>query len=129
MADLSNVRIDGTRLWDSLMEMAKIGATPKGGVKRLTLTDLDRQSRQLFQKWCEAAGCAVTVDEMGNMFAIRPGKQEGPPTYMGSHLDTQPAGGRYDGILGVLSGLAALRAIHESGMETDYPVGVVNWTK
>ena len=76
MADLSNVRIDGARLWDSLMEMAKIGGTPKGGVKRLTLTDLDRQSRELFRKWCEAAGCTVTVDEMGNMFAqaARPGQ-------------------------------------------------------
>ena len=76
MADLSNVRVDGTRLWDSLMEMAKIGATPKGGVKRLTLTDLDGQSRKLFRKWCEAAGCSVTVDEMGNMFARRPGQDQ-----------------------------------------------------
>ena len=82
MADLSNARVDGTRLWDSLMEMAKIGATPKGGVKRLTLTDLDRQSRQLFQKWCEAAGCTVTVDEMGNMFARRPGQaKRSPPSW------------------------------------------------
>ena len=96
MSDLSNVRIDGARLWDSLMEMAKIGATPKGGVKRLTLTDLDRQSRELFRKWCEAAGCTVTVDEMGNMFARRPGEDNTlAPVMMGSHLDTQPTGGKY----------------------------------
>src|SRR5215471_882964 len=106
MADLSNVRIDGARLWDSLMEMAKIGATPKGGVKRLTLTDLDRQSRQLFRKWCETAGCSVKVDGMGNMFARRPGADNAlPPVMMGSHLDSQPTGGKFDGSLGVLAGL------------------------
>jgi acetylornithine deacetylase/succinyl-diaminopimelate desuccinylase-like protein len=99
------------------------------GMARLSLSDHDKDVRDWFKASAESYGCDVHVDEMGNMFAIRPGKQAGPPTYMGSHLDTQPAGGRYDGILGVLSGLAALRAIHESGMETEYPVGVVNWTK
>jgi len=96
---------------------------------RLALSDHDRDVRDWFKASAESYGCDVHVDEMGNMFAIRPGKQAGPPTYMGSHLDTQPAGGRYDGILGVLSGLAALRALHVSGVETEYPVGVVNWTK
>ena len=79
MSDLSNVRINGSRLWDSLMEMAKIGATPKGGCKRLTLTDVDKQGRELFRRWCEAAGCAVAVDEMGNMFARRPGEDDSRP--------------------------------------------------
>src|SRR5438067_16612 len=106
MADLSNVRIDGQRLWDSLMEMAKIGATPKGGCKRLTLTDLDRQARDLFASWCRAAGCSLSVDEMGNMFARRPGTEPTlPAVMMGSHLDTQPTGGKFDGALGVLGAL------------------------
>ena len=99
------------------------------GMARLALSDHDKDVRDWFKASAESYGCDVHIDEMGNMFAIRPGKQEGPPTYMGSHLDTQPAGGRYDGILGVLSGLAALRTIHESGIETEYPVGAVNWTK
>src|SRR5580704_5884761 len=129
MADLSNVRVDGTRLWDSLMEMAKIGATPKGGVKRLTLTDLDGQSRKLFRQWCEAAGCSVIVDEMGNMFARRPGQDNTlAPVMMGSHLDTQPTGGKFDGALGVLGALEAMRALKEAGYETNAPVEIVNWT-
>ncbi|HSV01520.1 MAG TPA: Zn-dependent hydrolase [Roseiarcus sp.] len=129
MADLSNVRIDGARLWDSLMEMAKIGATPKGGVKRLTLTDLDRQSRQLFRKWCEAAGCSVTVDEMGNMFARRPGADNAlAPVMMGSHLDTQPTGGKYDGALGVLGALEVVRSLNDLGIRTRRPIEVANWT-
>jgi len=129
MADLSNVRIDGARLWDSLMEMAKIGATPKGGVKRLTLTDLDRQSRQLFRKWCEAAGCSVTVDEMGNMFARRPGEDNAlAPVMMGSHLDTQPTGGKYDGALGVLGALEVVRSLNDLNIRTRRPIEVANWT-
>src|SRR5579859_1019321 len=109
MADLSNIRIDGGRLWDSLMEMAKIGATPKGGCKRLTLTDLDRQGRDLFASWCRGAGLGITVDEMGNMFARREGSQSGlPPVVMGSHLDTQPTGGKFDGVLGVLGALEVM---------------------
>ncbi len=129
MADLSNVRVDGTRLWDSLMEMAKIGATPKGGVKRLTLTDLDRQSRQLFQKWCEAAGCAVTVDEMGNMFARRPGEDNSlAPVMVGSHLDTQPTGGKFDGALGVLGALEVVRSLNDLNIRTKRPIEVANWT-
>ena len=129
MADLSNVRIDGARLWDSLMEMAKIGATPKGGVKRLTLTDLDGQSRKLFQKWCEVAGCTVTVDEMGNMFARRPGEDNSlAPVMMGSHLDTQPTGGKYDGALGVLGALEVVRSLNDLNIRTRRPIEVANWT-
>jgi beta-ureidopropionase / N-carbamoyl-L-amino-acid hydrolase len=129
MADLSNVRVDGARLWDSLMEMAKIGATPKGGVKRLTLTDLDRQSRELFRKWCEAAGCSVTVDEMGNMFARRPGEDNSlAPVMMGSHLDTQPTGGKFDGALGVLGALEVVRSLNDLNIRTRRPIEVANWT-
>jgi beta-ureidopropionase / N-carbamoyl-L-amino-acid hydrolase len=129
MADLSNVRVDGARLWDSLMEMAKIGATPKGGVKRLTLTDLDRQSRELFRKWCEAARCTVTVDEMGNMFARRSGGDDSlAPVMMGSHLDTQPTGGKYDGALGVLGALEIVRSLNDLNIRTRRPIEVANWT-
>ena len=129
MADLSNVRIDGTRLWDSLMEMAKIGATPKGGCKRLTLTDLDRQARELFRNWCEAAGCTVKVDEMGNMFARRPGEDDAlAPVMMGSHLDTQPTGGKFDGALGVLGALEVVRSLNDLNIRTRRPIEVANWT-
>ena len=101
----NNLRIDGARLWNSLMEMAKIGATDKGGVRRLALTDLDRQSRDLFRQWCEEAGCTVTHDAMGNMFARRPGRDDSlPPIVTGSHLDSQPTGGKFDGAYGVLAG-------------------------
>ena len=129
MADLSNIRIDGTRLWDSLMEMAKIGATPKGGCKRLTLTDLDRQGRELFASWCKAAGCSIAVDEMGNMFARRPGTEDGlPPVMMGSHLDTQPTGGKFDGVLGVLGALEVVRSLNDLKLKTKYPIEIANWT-
>ncbi len=125
----SNLRINGQRLWDSLMEMAQIGATPKGGCNRQTLTDLDRQGRDLFRRWCEAAGCTVTVDEMGNMMARRPGRRdELPPVVIGSHLDTQPTGGKYDGVAGVLSGLEIVRTLNDLQYETDHPIMVVNWT-
>jgi len=129
MADLSNVRINGARLWDSLMEMARIGATPKGGCKRLTLTDLDKQSRQLFRKWCEAEGCTVKVDEMGNMFARRPGADDAlPPVMMGSHLDTQPTGGKFDGALGVLGALEVVRSLNDLKIKTRRPIEIANWT-
>ncbi len=129
MADLSNVRVNGARLWDSLMEMAKIGATPKGGCKRLTLTDLDRESRNLFRRWCEAEGCAVKVDEMGNMFARRPGEDETlAPVMVGSHLDTQPTGGKFDGVLGVLGALEVVRSLNDLKIKTRRPVEVANWT-
>ena len=129
MADLSNVRINGARLWDSLMEMAKIGATPKGGCKRLTLTDLDKESRELFRRWCEAEGCTVKVDEMGNMFARRPGEDPSlPPVIVGSHLDTQPTGGKFDGVLGVLGALEVVRSLNDLNIKTRYPIEVANWT-
>jgi N-carbamoyl-L-amino-acid hydrolase len=111
------------------MEMAQIGATPKGGCNRQTVTDLDRQGRDLFRRWCEAIGCKVSVDEMGTMMALRPGRRpELPPVVVGSHLDTQPTGGKFDGVGGVLSGLEVLRTLHDLGYETDHPVMLVNWT-
>ncbi len=126
---MQNLQIDTRRLWDSLMETAQIGATPKGGLCRLTLTDLDRQVRDWFKAQCEALGCSVTVDDMGNMFARRPGKNPAlPPIAMGSHLDTQPTGGKFDGVLGVLAALEALRTLHETGYETNAPIEIVNWT-
>ena len=105
---MQNLQIDAQRLWDTLMETAKIGGTAKGGICRLTLTDLDRQVRDWFKAQCEALGCTVSVDEVGNMFARRPGKNDSlPPIAMGSHLDTQPTGGKFDGVLGVLGALEA----------------------
>ena len=129
MTDLRNLSIDGQRLWDSLMEMAKIGATPKGGCCRLALTDLDRQGRDLFVRWCEAAGCSVRVDKMGNIFARRPGRDDSlAPVMTGSHLDTQPTGGRFDGVFGVLAGLEVVRSLNDLGIETERPVEVAVWT-
>ena len=129
MSDLSNVRINGQRLWDTLMEMAQIGGTPKGGCKRLTLTDLDKQGRELFRRWCEKEGCTVKVDEMGNMFARRAGVDDDlPPVMMGSHLDTQPTGGKFDGVLGVLGALEVVRSLNDLKIETRRPIVVVNWT-
>ena len=124
-----NLRIDGQRLWDSLMEMAKIGATEKGGVCRLALTDLCKQSRDLFIKWCEEAGCTIKIDKMGNIFARRPGRDNHlAPVLTGSHLDSQPTGGRFDGVYGVLSGLEVLRSMNDLGIETERPFEVVVWT-
>ena len=128
MAPLPNLRIDGARLWDELMETAAIGATAKGGINRLTLTDLDRQVRDWFKVRAEKLGCTVTVDSMGAMFARRPGRADIPPIAMGSHLDTQPTGGKFDGVLGVLGALEALRTLVEAGYETFAPIEVVNWT-
>ncbi len=126
---MRNLRVDGDRLWNSLMEMAKIGATPKGGVCRLALTDLDRQGRDLFAGWAKALGCTVTVDRMGNMFARREGRDPGLPAVMtGSHLDTQPTGGRFDGVYGVLAGLEVLRTLADAKIETDRAVEVAVWT-
>jgi N-carbamoyl-L-amino-acid hydrolase len=111
------------------MEMAKIGATARGGSKRLALSDLDREGRDLFVRWCEEAGCAVTVDRMGNIFARRRGRRnELPPIVCGSHLDTQPTGGKFDGVYGVLAGLEIIRTLNDSGYETDAPIEVSVWT-
>jgi len=123
------LQIDAQRLWDTLMETAKIGATAKGGICRLTLTDLDRQVRDWLKAQCEALGCAVSVDEVGNMFARRPGKNpQLPPVAMGSHLDTQPTGGKFDGPLGVLAALEALRTLHDHDRATNAAIELVNWT-
>jgi N-carbamoyl-L-amino-acid hydrolase len=125
----SNLKVNAERYWGSLMAMAEIGATPKGGCNRQTLTDLDRQGRDLFRGWAEAAGCSVAVDEMGNMFARRPGRRDDlPPVVVGSHLDTQPTGGKFDGVAGVLAGLEVVRTLQDYGYETDHPVVVANWT-
>ncbi len=128
-APASNLRINGERLWDTLMEMAKIGPGVKGGNRRLTLTDVDKEGRDLFKSWCDAAGCAMAVDTMGNMFARREGTDPSlPPVMVGSHLDTQPTGGKYDGVLGVLSGLEIVRTLNDLGIKTRHPIEVVNWT-
>jgi N-carbamoyl-L-amino-acid hydrolase len=127
--DLQNLQIDAQRLWDCLMQTAQIGATPKGGICRLTLTDLDREVRDWFKSQCEALGCTVTIDEVGTMFARRPGKNpQLAPIAMGSHLDTQPTGGKFDGVLGVLGALEALRTLHQADYETNAPLEIVNWT-
>jgi beta-ureidopropionase / N-carbamoyl-L-amino-acid hydrolase len=124
-----NIAIDGDRMWATIMETAQIGATPKGGICRLTLTDLDRQVRDWFRAKCEAAGCTVSVDDMGNIFARRPGRDPTlPPIAIGSHLDTQPTGGKYDGVIGVLSGLEVLRTLNDQGYETNAPIEVIDWT-
>ena len=128
-AAAANLKIDGDRLWSSLMTLAEIGATSKGGVCRLALTDVDREARDLFVRWCEAAGCTVTVDRMGNIFARRPGSDpDRPPVMTGSHIDSQPTGGKYDGAYGVLAGLEVIRSLNDAGYETEAPVEVVVWT-
>ena len=129
MTESRNLSINGPRLWDSLMEMAKIGATKKGGCRRLALTDLDREARDLFVAWCKDAGCAIRVDKMGNIFARRPGRDDSlAPVLTGSHLDTQPTGGRFDGVFGVLAGLEVVRSLNDLGYETERPVEVAVWT-
>jgi beta-ureidopropionase / N-carbamoyl-L-amino-acid hydrolase len=129
MARAQNVAIDRERLWQSLMAMAEIGATEKGGSKRLALSDLDRAGRDLFVRWCKEAGCAVTVDRMGNIFARRKGRRADlAPVATGSHLDTQPTGGRFDGVYGVLAGLEVVRTLNDLGYETEAPLEIVVWT-
>ena len=125
----TNLTINSARLWDSLMELAKIGATAKGGVCRLTLTDLDKQARDLFASWCRAAGASLSVDRMGNVFARREGRDPSrAPVMTGSHIDTQPTGGKFDGAYGVMAGLEVLRTLHETGIETEAPIEVAVWT-
>ena len=121
--------INGDRLWASLMEMAQLGATVKGGVCRLALTDLDRQARDLFVRWCEDAGCTVSVDGVGNIFARRPGlNPDLPPVMTGSHIDTQPTGGKFDGCFGVLAGVEVMRTLNDLNIQTQAPLEVVVWT-
>lgn len=124
-----NLKINGNRLWDSLMEMAKIGPGIAGGNNRQTLTDEDAEARVLFQSWCEAAGMTMGLDTMGNMFARREGTDTNAlPVYVGSHLDTQPTGGKYDGVLGVLAGLELIRTLNDLDIKTKHPIVVTNWT-
>src|SRR5436305_1620870 len=126
---MRNLRVNGERLWASLMELAQIGATAKGGVCRLAASDLDGEARRLFIRWCEEAGCAVRVDEIGNIFARRPGRDATlPPVMTGSHLDTQPTGGKFDGAYGVLAALEVVRTLNDLGYETEAPIEVVAWT-
>ncbi len=124
-----NLPLSGARLWDSLMDMARIGATAKGGCNRQTLTNLDAEGRALLQRWAEACGLAMSVDRLGNMAFRREGRDATrAPVAIGSHLDTQPTGGRFDGVLGVLAGLEIMRALHEAGAETEAPLLLINWT-
>ena len=124
-----NLRINGDRLWDSIHEIAKIGPGIAGGSNRQTVTDEDSEGRHLFKDWCEAAGMTMGVDTMGNMFARREGTDpDALPVYVGSHLDTQPTGGRYDGILGVLGGLEIIRSLNDLDIKTKHPIVVTNWT-
>lgn len=128
-AVLPDVRVNGDRLWQSLMELAKIGATQKGGVCRLTLTDLDRQGRDLVIGWAREAGLSVTIDKIGNVFMRRAGKNNAlPPIMTGSHIDTQPTGGKFDGNFGVLAGLEVIRTLNDYDIETEAPVELAFWT-
>jgi len=124
-----HLRIDGDRLWGALMELAKIGATPKGGVCRLTLTDLDKQGRDLVSRWAREAGMTVTIDKIGNGFMRRPGRDNSlPPVVTGSHIDTQPTGGKFDGNYGVLAGLEVVRTLNDHNIQTEAPIEVAWWT-
>jgi len=125
----SNLQIDSARLWGMIHETAQFGATPKGGVRRLTLSAEDKQVRDWFRKACEAAGLEVRVDALGSMFALRKGRDmTRPPVGLGSHLDTQPTGGKFDGVLGTLAALEVVRTLNDAGIETDAPICIVNWT-
>ncbi len=124
-----NLKINSERLWESLMEMAKIGPGIAGGNNRQTLTDEDGEGRKLFQRWCEGAGLSMGVDKMGTMFMRREGSDPNAlPVYVGSHLDTQPTGGKYDGVLGVLAGLELVRTLNDLDIKTKHPIIVTNWT-
>ena len=126
---LQGLRVNGERLWGSLMELAKIGATDKGGVCRLTLTDLDKQGRDLVSRWAKEAGMTITIDKIGNGFLRRPGRNNSlPPVMTGSHIDTQPTGGKFDGNYGVLAGLEVVRTLNDAGIETEAPIEVAWWT-
>ncbi len=126
---MTAVSIDPERLWQSLMELARIGATDKGGVRRLALTSLDGEARDLFTRWCRQAGCSIAIDGIGNIFARRAGCDNAlPPIVTGSHIDTQPSGGKFDGNYGVMSGLEVIRTLNDHKIETQAPIEVVVWT-
>src|SRR6266478_1645857 len=125
----SNLQIDSARLWDTIHETAKFGATAKGGVRRLTLGPEDKQVRDWFRRACEAAGLEVHVDALGSMFGLRRGRDMSkPPVGLGSHLDTQPTGGKFDGVLGTLAALEVVRTLNDAGIETEIPLCICNWT-
>lgn len=127
--DITKLRVNGQRLWDSLMELAQIGATEKGGVCRLTLTDLDKQGRDLVTRWAREAGMTVTIDQIGNGFMRRAGRNNSlAPIMTGSHIDTQPTGGKFDGNYGVLAGIEVVRTLNDHGIETEAPIEVAFWT-
>ena len=127
--DTRTLRINGSRLWNSLMMLASIGATPKGGVCRLALSDLDKQGRDLVIAWGEELGLAVTVDQIGNVFMRRSGRNNSlPPIMTGSHIDTQPTGGKFDGNYGVLAGIEVVRTLNDHGIDTEAPIEVAFWT-
>jgi N-carbamoyl-L-amino-acid hydrolase len=129
VVDSATLTINGERLWNSLMELARIGATPKGGVKRLALTDLDKEGRDLVVSWGKAAGLSITVDKIGNVFMRREGTNPAlPPIVSGSHIDTQPTGGKFDGNYGVLSALEVVRTLNDQGIRTEAPIEVAFWT-
>ncbi len=124
-----SLQVNGKRLQESLETMAKIGATPGGGVQRLALSDEDKQARDLFVQWLREIECEVTIDEMGNIFGRRPGKNRDLPAVMsGSHLDSQPKGGRFDGVLGVMGALEVMRTLHDNAIRTERDIVIVDWT-
>ena len=126
---MRNIRVNAGRLWQSLMDMAEIGALPNGGCRRLALTDEDKEGRDLFVRWCEEAGCTVSIDRMGNIFARRPGRNNDLPAVVtGSHLDTQPHGGKFDGVYGVLAGLEVIRTLNDHDVVTEAPIEASVWT-
>lgn len=124
----NQLQANGERFWDTIEASGQIGPGVAGGLRRLALTDSDKEMRGLFRQWCEEAGCSVKVDRMGSLFARREGREDLPPVLIGSHLDTQIAGGRYDGIVGVLAGLEVVRTLNDLGITTKRPIEVVNWT-
>src|SRR5450755_840077 len=122
------LRVNGDRLWSRLMQMAEIGATPHGGCNRQALTDADMAGRKLLSQLAQAAGCGVRVDAVGNIFARRPGREDTLPVVMtGSHLDTQPTGGKFDGVYGVIAGLEVIDSLNDLGVTTRHPIEVVVW--
>lgn len=126
--NLSDLRINGGRLWETLMTMGAIGATPKGGCNRQAMTDEDKAGRELFMRWCRDANCSFRIDQIGNIFAKRKGQSpELPPVMIGSHLDTQPTGGKFDGVYGVLAGVEIVRTLEENAITTDHPIEVAVW--
>ena len=124
-----DLRINGERLLGRMRDMARIGATDKGGVCRVAMSDEDKAGRELFIEWCRAAGLKITIDQIGNIFARRQGQNDTLPVVMaGSHLDSQPTGGKFDGVYGVLAALEVVESLNDRGLTTNHPVEIVSWT-